>query len=353
MSAIECTCDDPSFGHVGRPNCVITQGALAFPMFSPKTRTNGLRNYLPTNAASLLIFLADYGIGFADINTALNPSPALTADSEVTIQHIVDWRLSTYAPVLDRLYPSLRVENATFPRTETVFEAAPSGRKTKIEGVGGIRTWSMELWGKDAAHGVARAHKKFGCHDLDVYYVDVAGVNWGIQDIEGDGKQRGYEMDTATFDQFMEYATDTTAQKIMLSFDLDRLECEEKSWAITADEYGKKFTTIRPLIQGIIAHDAAGSTLVAASPIIIKVTLSASFGTAGNKHDITGLLTGAFTLLDSLGAEQEAAGAWTSVVESPNGTYLLTTSSSPAAGTFTLVTKTTLYIVPNVNVIVA
>lgn len=350
MSVIECECDDIRFGHVGRPDCVITQKALAFPMFSPRNNTNGVRNYLPTNAASILVWLTDYSLGFADINAALGTT--LTADNEVTITHVVDYRKSSSAAVLNRLYPGLRVENATFPRTEDQFETAPSGRKFEIEGVGGIRTWAFELWGKDAAHGVARAFKKFGCNDIDAYHIDVAGNDWGIQDVVGDGKLRGYEVDPNTFTQFMEYATDTTAQKIMISFDLDAFECEENAWAITSGEYGKKFTTIRPLIQGISSHDAAASTLVAASPIIIQVSLSASFGTAGNKHDITGVLTGGFELLDSSGAVQEAAGAWTSVVETPDGYYLLTTASSPTADTYTLVSKATGYVVPSVSVIV-
>jgi hypothetical protein len=335
MAEITCTCDDPSFGHVGRPNCVITQKALAFPMFSPRNRANGNRNFLPANAAGIALFNAEYSQSFT------------------TLAECVDYRLSAACPVLDALYPGLRVENATFERTDTAYETAASGRKIKLDGVGGIRTWSFELWGDDAAFGVARAYNVFGCSDLDVYYVDVTGNNWGIQDVEGDGKQRGYEMSTETFDQFMAYATDTTSQKIMMSFDLDAYECEEDAWAITSDEYGKKFTTIEPLIQGISTLDEGASTLVAAAIITIVVELSTSFGTAGNKDEITGLLTGAFELLDSTGATEVAAGAWTSATENPDGTYTLVSPAVVAADTYTLGTTASGYSVPDVTVPVA
>jgi hypothetical protein len=335
MSQIECTCDDPSFGHVGRPNCIITQKALAFPMFSPRNRANGNRNFLPANAAGIVLFNAEYGT------------------TETTLQGCVDYRLAASTPALDALYPGLRVESATFERTDTQYETAASGRKVKLDGVGGIRTWTMELWGDDAAFGVARAYKKFGCSDLDVFYVDVAGANWGIQDVEGDGKVRGYEMSTETFDQFISYTTDTTSQKINLSWDLDAFECEENAWAITADEYGKKFTSIRPLIQGISVLDVAASTLVAAAIITVVVKLNSSFGTAGNKQDIVGLLNANFTLLDSVGADEVAAGAWTSVTENPNGTYTLVSPAVVAAGDYSLVSAASGYSVPNVSVVVA
>lgn len=335
MSGIVCDCNDPSFGFAGRPNCVTTQKALAFPMFSPRSRANGNRNFLPANAAGLALFNAEYGQSFT------------------TLAQCVDYRLAASTPALDALYPILKVENATFERTETAYETAPSGRKIKLAGVGGIRTWAMELWGDDAAFGVARAVNQFGCSDLDIYYVDVTGNNWGIKDNVSDDIVRGYEMSTETFDNFMSYSTDTTSQKITLSWDLDAYECEQNAWAITSDEYGKKFTTIEPLISGISYLDVASSTLVAAAIITVVVDLSSSFGTAGEKDTITGLLNADFQLFDSTGASFVAGGAWTSVLESPNGTYTLVSPAVVAADDYSLVSSATGYNVPNLTVTVA
>ena len=331
MSGITCTCDNPTFGHVGRPNCVIVQQALAFPIFSPRYRENGNRNFLPANAAGIVLFNAEYGTSFT------------------TLAECVNYRLAATTPALDRLYPSLRVENAQFPRTDTVYETAPSGRKEKIPGVGGVRTWSFELWGKDGCYGVARAFKKFGCSDIDASYVDVAGNYWGIMDDQTDGKVRGYEVDTGTFESIVNFATDTTTQKLMVSFDIDNFECEENAWAITADEYGSKFTTIRPLIQGYSELDVAGSTLGSGAPAVIVVDLYASFGSAGVKSKITGLDTNDFSAVDSGGNEDVAAGAWASVVENPDGTYTLTTAGNLTADTYSLLTSASGYQVPDVS----
>lgn len=335
MSAINCTCDNPEFGHAGRPDCVITMNALAFPVFSPKLRANGNENFLPANAAGIVLFNAEYVQTFT------------------TLAECVDYRLSALAAAQDRLYPLLKVENGTFDRTDTVYDTAPSGRKIRLQGVGGIRTFAFELWDKDAVFGVARALKKFGCTDLTVHYIDVAGNNWGIQDDSLVPTQRGYLMDTGTFDSFIGFPTDTTTNKIMISFDLDRFECEENSWAITAEEYGKSFTSIRPLVQGVSVLDVANSTLVAAAAITIVAELSADFGTAGNKSDIVGLLSANFELLDPTGAVEIAAGSWDSVTENPNGTYTLVTTPVISAGDYSLVSLATGYFVPNLTIPVA
>lgn len=351
MSAIECTCDDPSFGHLGRPNCILTQKALAFPMFSPRNRANGTRNYLPASTTAITAWLTAYGISYTNINTVLGLS--LANNAAVTLKHCVDYRLSPLVGALDRLYPSLRVENAQFPRTDTVYESAPSGRKIKVEGVGGVRTWSFELWGKDGCYGVARAFKKFGCSDIDAYYVDVAGNLWGIMDDATGGIVRGYEVDTETFESIVNFATDTTVQKLMVSFDIDNYECEENAWAITAEEYGSKFSAIKPLIQGYGTLDEGSSTLATGAPAVIVVSLYALFGSAGNKHDIVGLGTSAFSLVDSGGTTDVAAGAWGSVVESPDGTYTLTTAGNLTADTYSLKSVATGYIVPDISVTIS
>jgi len=323
MSEIICTCDDPSFGHVGRPNCVITQKTLAKPIFRPRYRANGTRNFLPTNAAGITLYNAEYGTSFT------------------TIAEVMDSLVTNVSP-LDAIYPGLRVENATFPRTDTVYETASSGRKIKLEGVGGIRSWLMELWGDDAAHGVLRAYKQFGCSDLDVYYVDVAGNLWGIMDDSTSGMIRGYEMDTESFDSFIQYATDTTSQKVNLSWDLDALECEQNAWAITAEEYGKKFTTLNPLIQ-------AGASVDSPSTTTIEQKVWAGFGTAGNKGDIVGLLDVNFIVTDAADTVFVHTGTPLTYSVDANGfgTYLITMDAVMAAGVWTVSTTATGYDVPD------
>jgi hypothetical protein len=236
---------------MNRPNCVIEQKALAFPAFFPRFKADGTRNTINLASATL----------GADIQALLNAT-----DPE------------------ERLYPMPRVENATFARTDTVFETAPSTRKYKIDGVGGVRTFNMELWGKDAVNAMLRELKKFGCSEIDMFYVDVAGSLWGIKDEINATTMRGYEVSAETFDAFKDYATDTTTNKIMVSFDLDNDECEENSYAITSDELGYKANSLKGLITGFL-------TLTSAVDGVVDMLAYSAYGSAGNRSDIVGLDT--------------------------------------------------------------
>ena len=186
MGQIICSCGNPSMPNLGRPDCVIEMKALAFPIIVPRYKADGTtRNSLDLT------------------------SPTLGADIKALIQ--------TSTALLERIYPFPRCENITFERTETVYETAPSTRKYKIAGVGGVRTFKFETWGKDAVHQILRELKKIGCSDVDFYLADVGGSLWGIKDNELDTVMRGYEMATETYDSFKEYATDITTQKAMIS----------------------------------------------------------------------------------------------------------------------------------------
>lgn len=251
MSAEICSCESPSFGNMNRPNCVIEQRALAFPAFMPRFKADGTRNTI--NVASATVG--------TDVQALLNA-----------------------ADPLERLYPMPRVENATFERTETVYETAASTRKYKVPGVGGVRTFKMELWGKDAVSAMLRELKKFGCSEIDMYYVDVAGNYWGIKDNVTDTAMRGYEVSAETFDAFKDYATDTTVGKIMVSFDLDNQECEENSYAVTSEELGYAANTLKGLFTGLLTlQDLVDGT--------ITMDAFTGYGTANNRHDILGLST--------------------------------------------------------------
>jgi len=297
MSSGICSCENPTFGNMGRPNCVIEQKALAFPMFFPRFKANGTRNTINLASATL-------GQDIKDLINATDPQ--------------------------ERLYPMPRVESSSFDRTDTVYETAPSTRKYKIDGVGNVRTWAMELWAKSATHNMLRELKKFGCSEIDVFYVDIAGAIWGILDNVTDTVMRGYEVSAETFDAFKIYATETTVQKLAVSFDLDSDECEENSYAITADELGYKATTLAGLITAYSVSDNPDL-------LTLSVDVHTFYGTAKTRKPVVGLLDAAFTVKDSGGVV--IAHTTTVLVENPDGTYLLTFEvGTPliAAGVYTV-----------------
>lgn len=290
MSIVSCSCDNPAFGNMGRPNCVIEMKAIAFPIIVPRFDSSGNRNTIDLSSGTL----------GADIQALLSAS----LDPQ------------------NRIYPFPRCENITFERTETVYETAPSTRKYKIEGVGGVRTFNFETWAKDAVHTILQEMLKYGCSDLDFYLVTVDGYIWGIKDDLNDTVIRGYEMATETFDAFKEYATDTTVQKIMASWDLDNFEVEACSYAITSEELGYKATSLR--------GNVSGYQINVSSPTLstLETTVIAGFGSAGNRYDITGLTASNFTITDiTIPASPVVLTITPPVVESPDGTYLITLSA--------------------------
>lgn len=282
MSVNICSCETPAFGNLGRPNCVIEQKTMAFPIVVPRFKADGTRNTIDLS------------------------SPTLGDDIKALI--------SASTPADARMYPFPRVEGATWERTDTVYETAPSNRKFKIAGVGGVYSLSFEFWGKDAVYQIMREVQKFGCSELDFYYVDVAGNLWGIKDNANDTLLRGYEMSTETFDSFVQFATDTTVQKGMVSWDIENTEVIENSYAVLVDELGYKASSLLP-------NQGAMQTLSSISATEIEAKVYTGFGSAGNRDEVEGLLLANFTLYNETSAAPVVASG---VVESSAGVYTIT-----------------------------
>lgn len=258
MGQTICSCADPQFPVLGRPDCVLEMRAVAFPIIVPRYKADGVTR-----------------------NTIDLTSPTLGADIQALI--------AASTATLERIYPFPRCENVTFERTDTVFEEAPSTRKYKIPGVGGVRTLNFETWGKNAIHSILRELKKVGCTDVDFYLVDVSGSVWGILDNPTDTVMRGYEMAAETFDAFKMYATDTTTQKLMISWDMDNAECEENSYGLSSEVLGyNAASTLKPLNSGFIVLTELDATTVqfkvvepdgsaAGSPVVGLVAAGATF----------------------------------------------------------------------------
>lgn len=251
MSGIECNCANPTFGNTGLPGCSTEQKAMAFPVLMPRYGSDGTRNTIDVTSPTL----------GADLLAMLN-----AADPR------------------DRIYPLPRVENASFTRTDTQYDEAPSGRKYRLDGVGGVRTWAMELWAKSAVSGMHRELKKYGCVELDAFYVDISGSIFGIKDNPTDTVMKGYELATETFDVFADYATDTTVRKLMISWDLDSQVCEENAYAITGTELGYKATTLSGLLTAdqVVTEPADGT---------VNQVVRTTYGTAVTLDPVVGLDT--------------------------------------------------------------
>jgi len=279
MGQTICSCANPSFPVLGRPDCVLEMRAIAFPIIVPRYKADGVtRNTIDLTSATL----------GADIRALIATSTAL----------------------MERIYPFPRCENITFERTDDVYDTAPSTRKVLIPNVGGVRTFKFETWGKDAVHNILRELKKIGCTDVDFYLPDVSGSFWGILDNPTDTIMRGYEMATETFVAFKEYATDTTTQKLMISWDMDTNECEENSYGISASTLGYSATTLKPLTPAYIVLSELDATHVQFTVVEPDGSTSGS--------PVVGLVTnGTFGVISDTGVVAEIP----PVVETSDGVY--------------------------------
>lgn len=270
-----CNCN-AGLGNTGRPGCVPIQSVTSKLIMVPLTANDGTLNKIDLSA----------------------PLPTWNS-------------LVNEADASKRWFPLPAFENVELPKAESQFEEANSGRMAFLRE--GKRSFSGELWGEDSTPTLLGKMKAGRCVNFGVYVVDVTGNLIG-------SKVGGYlypiPVDNQSWNPTFMFATDSTVQKIMLTFDFDRLFDDSTMYMITATEAGLDFNTLAGLID---------VNLVVASQVsTTSVTLDATFdyGTALNPillQGVTGLTD--WDIYDV--TNSVSFGNPTGVSESPAGTYTL------------------------------
>tara|TARA_R110000772_G_scaffold9622_7_gene31548 strand:+ start:36 stop:860 length:825 start_codon:yes stop_codon:yes gene_type:complete len=176
-----------------------------------------------------------------------------------------------------RWFPLPAFENVELPKADSQFEEANSGRMAFLRQ--GKRSFSGELWSEDSTPTFLGKLEKTRCVDFGVYFIDVNGNLIGS---EVDGYLYPIAVDSPSWNPTFMFATDSTVQKIMLAFDVNRLFDESTMYMITGDEAGVDFTTLDGLVDVVLTVvGTVGQALT---------TLNAEFcyGTAFNKIDYVG-----------------------------------------------------------------
>jgi hypothetical protein len=270
-----CNCN-AGLGNTGRPGCVPIQSVTSKLIMVPLTANDGTLN----------------GI---DLSAPLPTWNSLVNETDAS----------------KRWFPLPAFENVELPKAESQFEEANSGRMAFLRE--GKRSFTGELWGEDSTPTLLGKMKAGRCVNFGVYVVDVTGNLIG-------SKVGGYlypiPVDNQSWNPTFMFATDSTVQKIMLTFDFDRLFDDSTMYMITATEAGVDFNTLAGLIDV--------NLVVASQVATTSVTLEASFdyGTALNPillQGVTGLTD--WSIYDV--TNQVAFGNPTGVSESPQGTYTL------------------------------
>jgi len=210
-----------------------------------------------------------------------------------------------------RWFPLPAFENVELPKADSQFEEANSGRMAFLRE--GKRSFTGELWGEDSTPTLLGKLKAGRCVEFGVYVVDVTGNLVG-------SKVGNYlypiPVDEQSWNPTFMFATDSTVQKIMLTFDFDRLFDDSTMYMITATEAGIDFNTL----SGLIDVNLVVASQVAATSVTLDATFD--YGTALNPillQGVTGLTD--WDIYDVTNAV--SFGNPSGVSEAPAGTYTL------------------------------
>jgi len=187
-----------------------------------------------------------------------------------------------------RWFPIPAFENVELPKADSQFEEANSGRMVFLRQ--GKRSFSGELWADDSTPTFLGKLQANRCVDFGIYIVDVNGNLIGSEE---NGFLYPIPVDNPSWDPKFAFATDTTAQKIMLGFDFDRLFDESTMYMITPDEAGVNFTTLKGLIDVNILD------VVEVAGVSITFDAKLDYGTALNKILFKGATVSDFELYNN------------------------------------------------------
>ena len=274
-----CNCN-AGLGNTGRPGCVPIQSVTSKLIMVPLNANDGTLN----------------GI---DLSAPLPTWNSLVNEPDAS----------------KRWFPLPAFENVELPKAESQFEEANSGRMAFLRE--GKRSFTGELWGEDSTPTLLGKMKAGRCVNFGVYVVDVTGNLIG-------SKVNGYlypiPVDNQSWNPTFMFATDSTVQKIMLTFDFDRLFDDSTMYMITATEANLDFNTLTGLIDVNLVETSSS-----ASQVVLEATFD--YGTALNPILLQGVTsTSDWEIFDV--TNQLSLGSPTAVSELPAGTYTLLKSLS-------------------------
>lgn len=255
-----CNCD-MGLGNTGRPNCVPIQSVTSKLILVPLFDSLGNPNRIDISELPNIDFNGDF----------VNNSDAS-----------------------QRWFPLPEFENVEMPKADAQFEESNSGRMVFLRQ--GKRSFTGELWADDSSPQLLGKLQNNRCVDFGVYIVDVNGNLIGSQPVETNVNQTKFlypiPVDNPSWNPTLQFATDSTTQKIVVTFDFDRNFDESTLFMLTSAEAETDFLSLSGLVD--VNFINFGSTT---SSIVFDAWLT--YGTAMNKIKFTGANTGDFTLVNN------------------------------------------------------
>jgi hypothetical protein len=252
-----CNCD-MGLGNTGRPNCVPIQSVTSKLILVPLYDVFGNKNRIVLNDGFL-----DYNLEFIN---ASEPS--------------------------QRWFPLPEFENVEMPKADAQFEESNSGRMVFLRQ--GKRSFTGELWADDSSPQLLGKLQMNRCVDFGVFIVDVNGNLIGSQ-AEGDIPDFLYPIpvDNPSWNPTLQFATDSTTQKIVVAFDFDRNFDESTLYMLTSAEAGQDILALSGLVDVNFYNFN--------QPSLTQLDFSAwlTYGTASSKIKFTGANISDFQLVDN------------------------------------------------------
>jgi len=308
MAGITCNCGDDKFANMGLPNCVIQMRPIAFPIIMPRYKADGTRNTLdPTSA---------------------------------TVGSTINALITTATAAVERLYPWQELQNPVWTRSDTEYKTYDNGEKSRIYGKGGVYNLAAMQVDAAAAFQLAREAQKMGCTEFDMWIAAIDGSVWGVMDdpLNSPTEMHGYAVNASTVDSFMKMPDHNEGAELMYSWDFDRFECFENSYVITKETLlatgGVASTDLRGNQSGVQVN------VTPLTNTTVQVTLQTGFGPASEFNIIAGLVVSDFTVENT---DIPAGDTAVSLVESPLGTYVITTSAMTAAENYKITASKQLF----------
>jgi hypothetical protein len=214
-----------------------------------------------------------------------------------------------------RWYPLPEIVNVEDARAEPIMETLADGKKILVSD--GPRAFKA-LMIKQPTQLKAKLDQ-WRCLGVSAYFVDKEGNLIGSTD--------GTDFYPIIIDNDTLFAnliktTDTTTQKIELSFEFGSTEDDGDLRIITETEAGTNLL----LLEGLL--DVNMSAAASISTTTFKTTLTFDYGTFKTPDKLTGMIATDFALYNVTDAATVSIG---SCVESPDGTYTFTYTAQTSA----------------------
>lgn len=178
-----------------------------------------------------------------------------------------------------RWYPTDLIKNTGGERPEPIYDTDAAGGKSFV--MEATRNFTAEIWNQGPEY--KKQLDAARCTDFSVFIVDKNGSLIGMEPATPDGYLYPIRADKASWSVRWQMATDTTVQKLLISYDWLSTEDDAQVRMIAAGDMTADLLSSRGLLDISAEYSSISTTGV-------TITLTERFGSAANRNKLTGLL---------------------------------------------------------------